>query len=248
MFYFYNHRDETSPGFSGKVAGVECLNPSNLPDTILECGKLLEATHGAFHLSEDEIKILREAWELEAVNLILLRVSEGGKENLIKEPHAHWTKLVGNEERHVFILNVRDYSALTKATLKEFCSVTIEQGENVFSGKLESLTLGLRRLFTSKSTHYQVALDLLCQAYDLAHPLAGNPPLTELQVESTELGAWWMKCLGVNCLEDLEVGLKAEGVNDDLLKIVRDVFRQADGRTREKGIEALRDALKSALL
>jgi len=247
MFFFINH-NKSSPDFTGVVAGLDCLNRKSLPDSVAECEDLLKATHGAVHLDEDEVLALKENWEANAVSLILLRVSEGGKENLINGKHLRWAKLVGNVERYAYILNVRDYSALTKATLKEFCSLKIEQAESVFSEKLGSLPPRLKRLFTRKTTHYLVALDLLCQAYYLAHPLAGNPPLTELQVESTELGAWWMKCLGVNCLDDLEVGLKAEDVNDDLLKIVRDVFRQADGRIREKGIEALRDALKSALL
>lgn len=248
MFYFYNHRNETSPNFRGNVGGVTCLNVEALPDTVAECDDLIKATHGAVHLDEDEMRALNRSWESNAVNLILLRVSEGGRENLIGGRHVRWTKLVGHEERQAFILNVRDYSALTRATLKEFCSLTIEQAGEVFSEKLGSLPLRLKGLFTRKSTHYLVALDLLCQAYYLAHPLVGNPLLTELQVESTELGSWWMRCLGVKCLDDLEVGLRAEDVNDDLLRIAQGVFRQADGRICAKGIEALRDALKSALL
>jgi len=217
MFYFYNHRNDTSPNFRGKVAGVACLSPKSLPDTVIECGDLHEATHGAVHLDEDEIQTLKTMWELNANHLILLRVSEGGKADLSKGQHVRWDKVVGNEQRHAFILNVRDYSALTEATLSGFCSLTTEQAEKVYNEELESLPLEIKRLFTRKSAQHLVALDILCQGYLAAHGLIEVPTNCKSGVagigrnasiaDSTKQTSWWLRGLGVSGLRQLEDAL-----------------------------------------
>lgn len=216
MFYFNNHR-KASPNFRGVVADLTCLNSKSLPDAVVECSDLQDATHGAVHLDEDEILLLKTEWESKAGNLILLRVSAGGKENLSKCQHARWDKVVSNARRHAFILNVRDYSALTKVTLREFCSLTIEQAEKVFLEKLESLPLGLKRLFTRKSAHHLVALDILCQGYLATHGLievptdfkSGIAGLGEIEsvADSTEQTSWWLNGLGISGLRQLEDAL-----------------------------------------
>ena len=218
MFYFQDHRRSKSPKFRGVVAGVACLRSDTIRETIGECNGLEDATHGAVHWEEEELKLFKKQWEAStSENLILVRVSEGGKENLSKAEHARWDKVVGMEKRHAFILNVRDYSALTKVTLREFCSLTTEQAEKVFSDKLESLPLGLKRLFTRKSAQHLVALDILCQGYMAAHGLIAVPTNfisgitglgnNESIADSTEQASWWLRGLGISGLRQLEDAL-----------------------------------------
>lgn len=170
MFYFNNHKT-ASPSFSGNVALVPSLSKSQLPPGVAESNGLADATHGAIHLDDEELVKLKIEWDkLQTPSiLILLRVSDGARDAMSVAAHAKWQRDATGNASSAYILNVRNYSALTSEAIAEVCNMTTKQAEDILTDKLDALPELLKRLFIRPAyTSTLIALSILCQGYLIA--------------------------------------------------------------------------------
>ncbi|AMV35341.1 hypothetical protein VN12_24660 [Pirellula sp. SH-Sr6A] len=167
--FFADHADE-SPSLVRPVAGIEGLSSKCLPTGTVEATDLCDADFAIIHADEDEMRRMQSAWVKSGRrNLIVLRVSRGGEDELRLRPHDEWRAEAGIDGQ-IFsvVLNARNQYSIGNGFLTCFCSMSVDQAKSIVMNRLVGVDPQLASVFSSPSRYNLLAnLHLFCVGYSL---------------------------------------------------------------------------------